>query len=94
MHRQLDETIGRRIRQRRRLLCMTQVELGERCGVRFQQVQKYESAVNRISAVMLWKIARALDVEIDFFFRGLEDRRPLATPAAFDQPGEPGRAVR
>jgi transcriptional regulator with XRE-family HTH domain len=52
-------------------LGLSQQELGALCGVRFQQIQKYECAANRLYAVMLFKLARALDVEVGYFFSGL-----------------------
>ena len=63
--------VGRRIRRRRRLMDMSQQELGAACGVSFQQVQKYECAYTRLSVEMLWKVARALEVDIGYFFAGL-----------------------
>jgi transcriptional regulator with XRE-family HTH domain len=69
----VDVIVGRRLRARRRLLGYSQLELGAACGVTFQQVHKYDSARNRLSVVMLWKLARALDVEIGYFFAGLSE---------------------
>ena len=50
---------------------MTQHQLAQAVGIRFQQVQKYESGANRISASRLWDLARALEVPVTFFFEGL-----------------------
>ncbi len=50
---------------------MTQQELGSSVGIKFQQIQKYESGANRISASRLWDIANALDVPVAYFFEGL-----------------------
>jgi len=69
----LDHALGKRLRQRRRLLGLRQRDLAALCGVRFQQIQKYECAASRISAVMLFKLARALDVEVGYFFAGVAD---------------------
>jgi len=63
--------VGRRLKARRRLLGITQQGLGEACGVTFQQIQKYEGAVSRVSAHMLWKLACALEVDVGYFFSGL-----------------------
>ena len=52
---------------------MTQQQLGDIVGIKFQQIQKYETGMNRISASRLWDIAQALDVSISFFFEGFED---------------------
>lgn len=67
----VDVHVGKRIRHRRWLVGMTQQQLAERVGIKFQQIQKYETGANRVSASRLWDIADALDVEISFFFEGL-----------------------
>jgi transcriptional regulator with XRE-family HTH domain len=74
----IDLHIGRRIRSRRRLLSLSQAELARACGIRFQQIQKYECAANRVSASRLWQLADALGVPLSYFFEGLV----LASPAA------------
>ncbi len=68
----VDIHVGKRIRQRRWLIGMTQQQLGEAVGIKFQQIQKYETGSNRVSASRLWDIADALDVPVTFFFDGLE----------------------
>jgi len=67
----VDVHVGKRIRQRRRALGMTQSQLAERLNVKFQQVQKYETGANRVSASRLWLIARALDVTVSYFFQDI-----------------------
>jgi transcriptional regulator with XRE-family HTH domain len=67
----VDIHIGQRLRQRRKSLRLTQSDLGMSCGVRFQQIQKYESAVQRMSAAMLWRFASALGVGAQYFYEGL-----------------------
>ncbi len=73
----LDLHVGRRLRARRRLLGMTQQELAEALGVRFQQIQKYECAANRISATRLFRMAGELGVGVEYFFEGVERARPV-----------------
>jgi len=51
---------------------MTQQQVGDRVGIKFQQVQKYETGANRVSASRLWDIAAVLEVPVSFFFEGLE----------------------
>ncbi|WP_372784542.1 helix-turn-helix domain-containing protein [Phenylobacterium sp.] len=58
----LYQTIGRRIRSRRRLLGLTQTQVAEACGVTFQQVQKYESGASAFSVSRLVKLAQALQL--------------------------------
>lgn len=75
---EIDVHLGRRLRRRRRLLGLTQQELAVACGVRFQQIQKYECAANRMSAARLWQLAEALEAPISYFFEGLADGRARA----------------
>jgi len=58
---------------------MTQQQLGEAVGIKFQQIQKYETGMNRVSASRLWDIAHAMDVPVAFFFEGLEGEGATAT---------------
>lgn len=51
---------------------MTQQQLAQAVGIRFQQVQKYESGANRISASRLWDLAKAMNSPVTYFFEGLE----------------------
>lgn len=69
----VDVHVGKRVRHRRWLIGMTQQQLAEQVGIKFQQIQKYETGANRVSASRLWDIADALDVPVSFFFEGLED---------------------
>ena len=69
----VDVHVGKRVRHRRWMVGMTQQQLGDRVGIKFQQIQKYETGANRISASRLWDIATALDTPIEFFFAGLDD---------------------
>lgn len=64
--------IGRRLRRRRRIVGMTQLGLGSAVDVKFQQVQKYECAANRITAARLYMLATALRVPVQYFFEGLQ----------------------
>jgi transcriptional regulator with XRE-family HTH domain len=65
---QIDVHVGRRVRLRRTLKGISQEKLGERLGLTFQQIQKYERGVNRIGASRLFEISRILDVPIGYFF--------------------------
>lgn len=68
----VDTHVGSRIRVRRQILKMSQEKLGDKLGVTFQQVQKYERGANRVGASRLWKMSRVLDVPIAFFFEGID----------------------
>ena len=73
MAHMVDIHVGKRIRQRRWLTGLTQQRLAELVGIKFQQIQKYETGANRVSASRLWDIADALNVDVSFFFEGLRD---------------------
>lgn len=72
MKHPVDVHVGKRIRHRRWMVAMTQQQLGDEIGIKFQQIQKYETGMNRVSASRLWDIAAALSVPVSFFFEGLE----------------------
>ena len=71
MGNDIDLHLGKRLRRRRRLLGLTQQQLAGACGVRFQQIQKYECGANRISAARLWQLSEALEVPVGYFYDGL-----------------------
>ncbi|WP_187430880.1 hypothetical protein ROLI_009300 [Roseobacter fucihabitans] len=77
----VDVHVGKRIRQRRWLVGMTQQKLAECVGIKFQQIQKYETGANRVSASRLWDIADALEVDVAFFFEGLKTDEACNTTA-------------
>lgn len=64
----IDLFVGKQIRQRRKRMGISQVQLAEKIGITFQQVQKYEKGINRIGAGRLFRIACILDVKITDFF--------------------------
>jgi transcriptional regulator with XRE-family HTH domain len=64
----IDAHVGSRVRLRRMLLGISQEKLGERLGLTFQQVQKYEKGVNRIGASRLFDLSTVLGVPISFFY--------------------------
>ena len=76
----VDTHVGKRIRHRRWMLGMTQQQLAEKVGIKFQQIQKYETGANRVSASRLWDIAETLNVNVAFFFDGLDKPDTLGSP--------------
>ncbi|MEL6576176.1 MAG: helix-turn-helix transcriptional regulator [Pseudomonadota bacterium] len=78
MSHPVDVHVGQRVRQRRWMTGMTQQQLAEKVGIKFQQIQKYETGANRVSASRLWDIAAALDVPVAFFFEGLDEAMEAA----------------
>ena len=67
----VDVHVGARVRERRLSLGMGQTDLGDNLGLTFQQIQKYERGVNRISASKLWVLSNLFEVPIEWFFDGL-----------------------
>ena len=78
----IDLHLGKRLRRRRRLLGLTQQQLADSVGIRFQQIQKYECGANRISAARLWQLSEALQSPVNYFYDGLS--------AAHDSPEDKG----
>ncbi len=72
MKHPVDLHVGQKVRQRRCMAGMTQQQLGDKVGIRFQQIQKYESGTNRISASRMWDIAAAMEVPVSCFFEGID----------------------
>ncbi len=68
----IDRHVGARIRERRIMLGLTQQEMAEQIGVSYQQANKYETGINRVSAGHLYTIAHTLGVDVAFFFGGME----------------------
>jgi len=90
----IDVHVGARLRLCRKSQGMSQGALASQLGMTFQQVQKYERGVNRISASVLFTIAQVLQVPVSYFFDGLpgqSEHRPDAgpTPAFMMTPGAP-----
>ena len=69
----LDRYVGNRMRVRRLEVGMSQEKLGEFLGISFQQVQKYEKGMNRVSISRLHQIAQALDTPVSYFYEGGAD---------------------
>jgi transcriptional regulator with XRE-family HTH domain len=67
----IDKEVGSRVRMRRVSIGMSQEKLGDMLGLTFQQVQKYEKGMNRISVARLVEIAKILGVDIHFFLNGI-----------------------
>jgi transcriptional regulator with XRE-family HTH domain len=86
----LDVHFGEMLQARRRMMVpkLSQSELGKALGVSFQQVQKYEKGVNRLSAAMMVRIAQVLKVDVQYFFDELptsvKNYREIKTPVLVD----------
>lgn len=76
----VDRHIGARMRARRLELGLSQEELADQIGVTFQQVQKYEKGINRVSASTLFRISQALKLQIGSMLPRAEAGQANATP--------------
>ena len=75
----IDVHVGGRVRSRRKLAGISQVNLGKQLGLTFQQIQKYEKGANRIGASRLFQIAQIFDVPEQIFF---DDMSKVKKPPA------------
>ncbi|WP_419196697.1 helix-turn-helix domain-containing protein [Bartonella grahamii] len=73
----IDLFVGKKIRFRRKMLKMSQKTLGQHLGVTFQQIQKYENGLNRVSAGRLKEISDILNVPIAFFYADILTKQQL-----------------
>ena len=86
----LDIHFGEKLRARRMMMApkVSQSELANALGVTFQQIQKYEKGVNRLSAAMMVRIAEVLKVDVQYFFdeipTGAKNYREIKTPVLVD----------
>lgn len=80
----IDIHVGQRLKARRVGLRISQTEIGAALGVTFQQIQKYENGANRIGASNLYRLAKALNVEVSYFFEDMP--APNKIKALSDQP--------
>jgi transcriptional regulator with XRE-family HTH domain len=78
----VDVHIGRRLRLRRTVLSMRQDELATSVGITFQQLQKYETGENRVSASRLYQLAGELDTTVGWFYGDLQRGEGAADAAA------------
>tara|TARA_R100001143_G_scaffold61603_1_gene62760 strand:- start:37925 stop:38293 length:369 start_codon:yes stop_codon:yes gene_type:complete len=76
-----DVFVGRRVREARVAKGMSQTDLGDRLGVSFQQVQKYEKGTNRVGASRLLQTAQALTVPVEYFFDGVDETHTDDAPS-------------
>lgn len=81
----MDSHVGARIRLRRKYLGMSQSELADSIQLTFQQVQKYERGANRVSASMLFKIAKSVNAPVAYFFDGLGGSTETEGPSSSEE---------
>ena len=83
--KRVDDHVGERIRERRTMMGLTQEHLAQALEISYQQVQKYETGANRVSAGRLYEIAQRLEVDVAYFFDQLE---PLTSSSPMEQAGK------
>ncbi len=88
----IDVHVGSQLKMRRRLLSISQGEIGNNLGLTFQQIQKYEKGTNRIASSRLLKLSKILDVPVEYFFEEMPDHVEqharnfsIENPETFDQ---------
>lgn len=69
----VDVHVGKRLRLKRTIMGLSQEAIGKAIGVTFQQIQKYERGINRMGASRLYEFAKALNVQVSYFFEGFGD---------------------
>ena len=84
----IDVHVGNRVRMRRMLVGMSQEKLGEKLGLTFQQIQKYEKGANRISASRLYQMSQILSVPVQFFFEDLPQQIVDEKTGGFSEAGD------
>jgi transcriptional regulator with XRE-family HTH domain len=77
----IDIHVGARIRSRRTLHGLSQVALADAIGLTFQQIQKYEKGMNRVSSSRLMDIANVSDVSVPYFFEEMSAGVQAQTPS-------------
>src|SRR5579885_1668948 len=77
----VDVHVGKQLRVQRIIMGLSQEALAKAVGITFQQVQKYERGINRMSASRLYDFARVLNVPVSYFFEGYEGQAQAASPA-------------
>jgi transcriptional regulator with XRE-family HTH domain len=85
----VDGIVGRNIRVHRLVKGLTQEELGEKLGVTFQQIQKYEKGTNRVGSGRLYGIADILEVPVAAFFEGGETKSKSRNSSPYDLLADP-----
>ena len=84
----IDVHVGQRLRVRRSLLGMSQEKLAEAIGLTFQQIQKYERGINRVSAGRLFQFSKILDVPVAYFYDSVGSDAPTPVSGLSDNQQE------
>ena len=68
---EVEKNIGRQIRMLRISEKISQKELAQKMGITYQQIQKYENGLNRISVTRLWQFCKIFEISPDYLFEGV-----------------------
>lgn len=85
----IDVHVGKRIKLRRNLLGWSQEKLGDMLGLTFQQIQKYEKGLNRVSASRLWDFSVVMEAPVSFFYEDMDKNIAVQSPRMFSNPDAP-----
>jgi len=80
MFHPIDTHVGKKLKELRILRDLSQVKVADKLGLSFQQLQKYETGGNRVSASRLYELAQLLDVNTAYFFSGLPGEDAAVIP--------------
>jgi transcriptional regulator with XRE-family HTH domain len=78
----IDVIVGKKIRARRVEAKISQAMLGQALGIAFQQIQKYEAGINRVTASRLYEIGTILKVPVSYFYDGLQQALKIESPVS------------
>ena len=81
MSHPVDLHVGKRLRHFRTMQGLSQEAMAKSIGITFQQIQKYERGVNRMSASRLYEFSKLLHVPLEQFFEGIEEAETFKEPA-------------
>lgn len=81
----VDSHVGARIKHRRIVLGLTRQQLADSVNLSLQQIHKYETNVNRVSASKLYNIALILKVPVNYFYEMLEDKGIVSSSSVAEQ---------
>jgi len=84
----IDIYVGKKLRQRRTMMGLSQEAVAKAVGITFQQVQKYEKGVNAMNSRRLVEFSRFMNVPVAYFFDGLEESEAAMPAAGFAEPSE------
>lgn len=73
MKSSIDSYVGKRLKQRRTMMGLSQEAVAKAVGITFQQVQKYEKGSNAMNASRLFEFANFMNIPVAYFFEGIED---------------------